>query len=232
MRWALKMLTISSVVVFPLLANSYAVKGVKGTVEVRRGVAEEWKTVHVGDVLRPEDTMRTGKKSSASLAVDGKQLTVPEQTMVDISDFRQMTQEEFLLKLAMENILAVPPRDNGKMTIPRTTVLHGAEVGKESAGSETKVDAGVMQLQGAKLLYDNAYYATSVLKTKETYRLFPGLQLNVDSRLRMASAFEKMKLMNEALAEYSGVMKDQLPVQQQVAVKSAIERIRKTQNRP
>ncbi len=231
MKLASKVFTMCLVVVLPLLANSYVVKAVKGTVEVRRGVAEEWKTVQVGDVLRPEDTMRTGKKSSAAIAVDGKQLAVPEQTMVDISDFRQMTQAEFLLKLAMENILAVPPRDNGTMTIPRTTVLHGAEAGKESAGSVTKVDAGVMQLKGAKLLYDNAYYATSVLKTKETYRLYPDLQSNIDSRIRMASAFEKMKLANEALAEYSGLQKDQLPAQQQATVKSAIERIRKVQNR-
>ena len=230
MKNVLKILTLS-LLVTPLFANTYLVKSIKGTVEVRRGVSEEWKTVKVGDLLRPEDTMRTEKKSSATITAEGKQLLIPEQTMVDISDFRQLTQEEFLLKLAMENILAVPPRDNDKITIPRTTVLHGSDASKEAASGQQRLDSGLMQLQGAKFLYDNAYYATSILKTKEMFRLFPGLEMNVDSRLRMASAFEKMKLVNEALAHYARLMTEQLPVTQQATVASAIERIRKVQNR-
>lgn len=222
---------LTLLIAVPILANTYSVKAVRGTVEVRRGVAEEWRTVKVGDLLRPEDSMRTGKKSSATIAIDGKQLTVPEQTIVDIADFRSMTQEEFLLKLAMENVLAVPPRENGNFAIPRTTVLHGAEPGKESAGTVPKTEMGTMQLQGAKLLYDNSYYATSVLKTKETFRLYPDLGSNVDARVRMAGAFEKMKLTNEAMTEYSGLSKQQLSNSQQSLVHSGIERVRKAQGR-
>jgi hypothetical protein len=215
----------------PLLANTYAVKAVRGAVEVRRGVAEEWKAVKAGDLLRPEDSMRTGKKSSATIAIDGRQLTVPEQTIVDIADFRSMTQEEFLLKLAMENVLAVPQREKGNIAIPRTTVLHGAEMGKESAGAVPGAEFGPMQLQGAKLLYENSFYATSVLKSKETFRLYPDLQANVDARLRVAGAFEKMKLAVEAMTEYSGLTKEKLSPSQQSVVQSGIDRVRKVQGR-
>ncbi len=215
----------------PLLANTYIVKAVRGTVEVRRGVAEEWKSVKAGDLLRPEDSMRTGKRSSATIAIDGRQLTVPEQAIVDIADFRSMTQEEFLLKLAMENVLAVPQRQNGNMAIPRTTVLHGAEMGKATAGETPGAEFGAMQLQGAKLLYENSYYATSVLKTKETFRLYPDQQANIDARLRVAGAFEKMKLANEAMTEYSGLTKETLSTSQQSVVQSGIDRVRKSQAR-
>src|SRR3989339_1497505 len=92
----------------PVLANDFTVKTVRGTVEVRRGVNEEWKKLKAGDILKPEDTMRTGKSAAATIESVNKTLSVPELTMIDISDVRNLTQEEFLLKLAMENILAVP----------------------------------------------------------------------------------------------------------------------------
>jgi len=226
-----RLLNVMALMVFalPLLANEYTVKEVKGTVEVRRGVSEEWKALQEGDLLRPEDTIRTGKKSSARIVVDGKQLRIPEGIMVDISDFRQMSQEEFLLKLAMENILAVPPREDGSIAIPRTTVIHGTEA-KETTDEQVKVEPGIMQLQGAKLLYENQFYATSVLKTKATFRVYPSLQANVDARMRVANAFETMKLTNEALTEYSRMLSEELSAQQKTTVQKSVERIRNTQN--
>ena len=211
-----------------LLANDVTVKELKGTVEIRRGISEEWKALQAGEMLRPEDTIRTGKNASVRVLVDGKQLRVPENTMVDISDFRHMGQEEFLLKLAMENILAVPPREDGSLTIPRTTVIHGTDA-RESSNEQLGTGAGLMQLQGAKLLYENSFHATSILKAKETFRLYPDLQTNIDARMRIATSFETMKLSNEALTEYSGLLGEQLPDLQKRAVQKAIERIRSAQ---
>jgi hypothetical protein len=214
----------------PALANDFTVKSVKGSVEVRRDVLEEWKPVRAGDILRPEDTMRTGKKSSAVLTAEKGQITIPEMTMVDMADFRQMTQEEFLLKLAMENILAVPPRQNNGITIPQTTVLHGSNVGKAASESELGVESGIMQLQGAKLLFDNSFYATSILKTKETLRLYPSLQSNIDPRFRVAQAFEKMKLSQEATNEYAALLSEKLTPAQRTSIQSSLDRLRKGQD--
>lgn len=223
-------LLVLMVVAIPLWASTYVVKSVKGTVEVRRGVSEEWKAIKAGDQLKPEDTMRTGKQSSATIQLDGKQLTIPAQTMVDLSDFRQMSQEEFLLKLAMENILAVPPREDGTIATPRTTILHGTDAGKENASTQQRIELGLMQLQGAKLLYDNAFYATSILKTKETFRLYPDLQERIDARLRVAAAFERMKLTKQAIEEYASLLGQKLSPEHQKTVQSSLERLRKTQS--
>lgn len=223
-------LLVLMVMAVPLWASTYVVKSVKGTVEVRRGVSEEWKAVKAGEQLKPEDTMRTGKQSSATIQFDGKQVTIPALTMVDMSDFRQMNQEEFLLKLAMENILAVPPRENGTMATPRTTILHGTDAGKENADTQQRIEMGLMQLQGAKLLYDNSFYATSILKTKETFRLYPGLQERVDARLRVATAFERMKLTKQAIEEYTLLLGEKLSSEQRETVQSSLQRLRKTQS--
>jgi hypothetical protein len=231
MNRLIRIVVVALLLPLPLMASTYVVKAVKGMVEVRHGVSEEWRALKGGELLKPEDTMRTGKKSSATITLDGKTLTIPEQTMVDLSDFRQMTQEEFLLKLAMENILAVPPRENGPMAIPRTTILHGSEVEREKASGMPNTEEGIMQLQGAKLLYDHAYYATSILKTKETLRLFPDLQGDTNARLRMARAFEQLKLTNEALAEYSTLLNETLPETQRALIQSSIQRLRALQSR-
>lgn len=211
----------------PVLANDFTVKTVRGTVEVRRGVNEEWKKLKAGDILKPEDTMRTGKSAAATIESVNKTLSVPELTMIDISDVRNLTQEEFLLKLAMENILAVPEREENETILPSTTVLRGSNKEKEFGGDVRPLEVGTMQLQGARVLFDNAFFGTSILKTKETFRTYPELKSNYDARILTAQAFEKMRLTNEAVAEYALLAKEHLTPAQQKVVQGSIGRLKR-----
>ena len=43
------------------------VKSIRGDVSVRRGVTESWVSVKAGEMLRPDDTFRTGKNGSATI---------------------------------------------------------------------------------------------------------------------------------------------------------------------
>jgi hypothetical protein len=212
--------------VLPLLAADFTVKAVKGTVEVRRGVMEEWRKVKVGDLLKPEDSMRTGPGASATIEMDKRKLVVPELTILDISDVRQLSQEDFLLKLAMENILAVPPREKDELAIPSATVLHGENKSKTDLAVSTDGKVGEMQLHGARVLYDNTYYATSILKSKETLRTHPEVRSNYDARFTVAMAFEKMKLTKEAITEYSLLSKENLSAPQAKRVQSALDKLK------
>lgn len=211
----------------PVLANDFTVKTVRGTVEVRRGVNEEWKKLKAGDILKPEDTMRTGKSAAATIESVNKTLSVPELTMIDISDVRNLTQEEFLLKLAMENILAVPEREDNETTLPSTTVLRGSNKEKEVLEDARPLEVGTMQLQGARVLFDNAFFGTSILKTKETFRTYPELKSNYDARILTALAFEKMHLTHEAVAEYALLAKENLTPAQQKVVEGSIGRLKR-----
>jgi len=210
----------------PALAKDFSVKAVKGIVEVRRGVSEDWRKVKVGDLLKPEDSMRTGENSSATIETDAKRLTVPPMTMIDLSDVRQLSREDFLLKLAMENILAVPPRDRDEIQIPSAAVLHGANKEKENAPVYTNETVGRMQLQGAKVLFDNAYYATSILKSKATLRSYPELRSDFDARITVALAFEKLNLNNEAVTEYALLGKEDLSAAQMKQVEGSVDRLK------
>jgi hypothetical protein len=220
---------VLSLLVMPLLAADFTVKAVRGAVEVRRGVTEEWRKVRIGDLLKPEDSMRTGPGASATIEMEKRRLVVPELTILDISDVRQLTQEDFLMKLAMENILAVPPREKDELAIPSATVLHGESKAKSDLAVSSDSKVGEMQLHGARVLYDNSYYATSILKSKETLRTHPEVRTNYDARLTVAMAFEKMKLTKEAITEYSVLSREDLPAPQAKKVQNALENLKRAQ---
>ena len=228
MRIRILWFAMLSLLVLPLLAADFTVKAVKGTVEVRRGVMEEWRKAKVGDLLKPEDSMRTGPGASATIEIDKRKLMVPELTILDISDVRQLSQEDFLLKLAMENILAVPPREKDEIAIPSATVLHGENKSKTDLPVSTDGKVGEMQLHGARVLYDNSYYATSILKSKETLRTHPEVRSDYDARFTVAMAFEKMKLTREAITEYSLLSKENLPALQAKKVQSALDKLKQS----
>lgn len=228
MRYRMLCLSLICLVTAPALAKDFTVKAFKGIVEVRRGVSEEWRKVKVGDLLKPEDSMRTGENSSAIVETESRRMTVPPMTIIDFSDVRQLSREDFLLQLAMENILAVPPRDRDDLTIPSAAVLHGADKEKENAPVYSNETVGRMQLQGAKVLFDNAYYATSILKSKATLRSYPELRSDFDARITVALAFEKLKLNSEAITEYSLLGKEDLPAARIKQVQAALERLKST----
>jgi hypothetical protein len=228
MRTRIVWIILASLLVAPLWAGDFLVKAIKGNVEVRRGVMEDWKKVKIGDLLKPEDSMRIGPGSSVTIEIDKRRLTVPEMTILDISDIRQLTQEDFLMKLAMQNILAVPPRERDDLSIPSATVLHGKNVSKSDVPAFADGKVGEMQLHGARVLFDNSYFATSILKSKETLRTHPELKTNFDARMTVATAFEKMKLTKEAITEYSMLAKEDLPTAQAKRVQGALDKLKKS----
>lgn len=130
------------------------------------------------------------------------------------------------MKLAMENILAVPPREKDDLSIPSATVLHGDNKSKTDLTAVTDGKVGEMQLHGARVLFDNSYYATSILKSKETLRTHPEVRSNYDARLTVAMAFEKMKLTKEAITEYSVLSKENLSAPQSKKVQNALDKLK------
>lgn len=214
MRIVLMMLSVC--LVSRSMATDFVVRKVSGDVSVRHGVAEEWTTVKPGDVLRPHDTMKTGKKASAVLAEvleDGKDgrksgkpraLSLPEEVIVDLSDIREISQEELMLKLAMEKVRSSPYQwKKDELNIPNTTVIHGGQ-GRLSLSPrrENEMEEGVYQLNGTKVLYENGLYPSCVLRMMYVFRLYPALGESFENRLLVAEALDKSNLDGEALSEY------------------------------
>ena len=205
------------------------VSAMKGDVYVRHNVKEEWVRVAVGDILKPEDSMKLDKKSSATILIDGKnKLVIPELVIIDLSDLRSLTQDELLLKLAMEKVRNVPAkRDGGGLHIEKITTMHGTNKAETTTPSSIVSQTATLQLNGTRVLYDEGFYATCVLKTKEIFRQHPEMLTVYDVRIMVAGALEKVKLDGEALSEYLSIPTANLSPKQRSLVEEKIAQLKK-----
>jgi hypothetical protein len=216
-------------------AESIIIQHADGEVSVRHGVAEVWNKVVPGDVLRPNDTMRTGKGGNVVLLVQwgtaatSKKMSLPPHVIVDMSDIRDLTQEELMLKLTMEKVRGSSYQwKNDGMVIPDAAVVHGANNATAAPLSENDIQTGRLQLNGVRVLYENGFFASCVLRAMEVFRLYPALGSSFEHRLMLAEAMEKANLRGEALSEYGAVSRlEGLTSGQQVQVQGRIQTLRK-----
>jgi hypothetical protein len=196
-----------------LTAGTIVVHRVQGDVSVRHGVTEVWTKVAVGDVLRPDDTMKTGRKGSAVLVANAvtenvpgqKTISLPAEVIVDISDIRDLSQEELMLKLTMEKVRSSSYQWKMEdLHIPAAAAVHGTDRSPESLG-ESDAAMGTLQLNGARVLFDNGFFATCALKGMEVFRRCPSLAADFKSRLMVAESLEKAELRGEAISEYGAL---------------------------
>jgi hypothetical protein len=218
-------------------AGDIIVQKARGEVSVRHGVTEVWVKVSSGDVLRPDDTMKTGKKGSAVIVVPvqsgatgtAKTIRLPGEVIVDLSDVRDLTQEELMLKLTMEKVRASSYQwKSDDLRIPSAAVVHGTDRSSDQPLRESDPATGVLQLNGAHVLFQNGFYATCALKGMEVFRLYPPLGKQFSSRMMVAEALEKANLRGEAVNEYAAIAKlDVITPSQQALLHARIEALRK-----
>jgi hypothetical protein len=216
-------------------AESITIQRAEGEVSVRHGVAEVWNTVAAGDLLRPNDTMRTGMGGNAVLLVHldtdtaPKRITLPPHVIVDMSDIRDLTQEELMLKLTMEQVRGSSYQwKNDGMWIPDAAVVHGANAAGSGPVSENNIQTGRLQLNGVRVLYENGFFASCVLRAMEVFRLYPALGGSFEHRLMLAESMEKANLRGEAIAEYGAVSRlENLTPGQRQQVQNKLQTLRR-----
>ena len=213
------------------------IQRLRGDVTVRHGVTDVWASVAVGDALRPDDSMKIGKNGTAVLALsmskDGtpsvRRISLPPEVIVDISDIRTLTPEELMLKLTMEKVRASSYRwREDELHIPNTSVVHGRNEEVSPASRENDPRTGELQINGARVLFDNGFYSTCALKTMELFRLYPPLGTKFENRLMMADALSRAALRSEALTEYSDLSRlEGLTAKQKAVVDKRIAELKK-----
>jgi hypothetical protein len=203
----------------------------QGEVTVRAGVTETWKKATAGEALNPDATLKTGKQSSALIVLssNSKKISLPPEVMVDISDIRELTQEELMLKLTMEKVRSSSYEwKNKEMNIPNTTVVHGPPKDQKVALVETNSEDGILQMNGTRVLYENGFYPTSALKALDVMRRYPTLGGKFENRLLVAQALEKSNLKSEALNAYVNLsLALDITKEQREALQSKIALLRK-----
>jgi hypothetical protein len=213
-----------------LRADDIIVQRLQGEVAVRHGVTEAWTKIAIGDVLKPDDTMKTGKKSSAVISVgNAKRISIPPEVIVDASDFRTLTQDELMLKLTMEKVRSTSYQwKNDELNLPNTTAVHGPDKSTSTPLLENDLQNGALQMNGARLLFDNSYFSTCALRGLEIFRLYPPMGEKFENRFLVAQSLEKANLRGEALNHYTALsaMEGLTPEQKEI-VKGKMAQLRK-----
>jgi len=209
------------------------VQSTRGEVSVRHGVTEGWMPVGAGDLLRPHDSMRTGGTGAAVLSVamaaGTKTITLPSEVIVDMSDIRNLSQEELMLKLTMEKVRGSTYQWNeSDPAIPNAGVIHGSQKRSSRELTENEPMTGRMQLNGARVLFENGFFPTCVLRSMEVFRLYPDLSKSFEDRLMVAQALERAQLNGEALSEYGAIAGlEGLTAEQHTLVRERMHSLRK-----
>lgn len=209
------------------------VQSARGEVSVRHGVTESWSPVRAGDLLRPHDSMRTGGTGAAVLSVPlatgTKTINLPSEVIVDMSDIRNLTQEELMLKLAMEKVRGSDYRWNeSDPAIPNAGVIHGSRKGPASGLTANELRTGRMQLNGARVLFENGFFSTCVLRSMEVFRMCPELSNSFEDRMMVAQALEQARLRGEALSEYGAIASlEGITAKQRTLVQEQMQALRK-----
>ena len=183
------------------------VETARGNVRARHGVTESWIAVAPGDVLKPNDSIRTGEGSQAVIRVEGegpaRTIRLPAEVIVELSDIRELTQEELMLKLTMEKVRMAPSDwKTDELGVPGAAVVHGSDQSSEEPLAENDLATGKLQMNGVRVLFDNMLYSTCILRGMEVFRQYPPLAASVPNRMMVADALVRTGLTGEAMAEY------------------------------
>ncbi|MCK5573214.1 MAG: hypothetical protein KAJ12_10655 [Bacteroidetes bacterium] len=208
------MIVVAAAIASTAVCGEITITKAQGDVHVRHGVTEHWTAAVRGDVLRPNDSVRTGEDGSAVLEIGGdgsepsRMISLPAEVIVDMSDIRTLTQEELMLKLSMEKVRSSSYEwKTDELRIPNVAVVHGEESTAGGQLNENDLMTGRLQLNGARVLFANGFFSTCILRAMGVFRHYPLLAGSFDNRLMVADALVRADLRGEALSEYGTIVR-------------------------
>lgn len=179
-------------------AQTYKIEKVSGSVKILDS-NDEWINAKAGIKLSANSIITTEKNSSVSVSGNGISFTLNESSALSVSSLKEMSLDELLLALAMEDMLSAPRKkenQNGK-----TTAVYGTK------GGANKIlisdDFGIKRLNGAVQLSESGLKNSAVITAKEIFRKYPTTKKNSYYRIYFANLLNEAGLYEEAFDEYS-----------------------------
>ncbi len=220
----MKSLIILIVFTSVIFAQNYSASSVNGEVKYRTGTSEEWLNLKDGTVLTKDAFISTGEKSSVKIRSSQTAITINEKSALSVGSIKNMSTDELLLALAMEDMINAP-RNNDKESSGNTATYGNKEDNKVVQAMIN--DFGIKRLNGAVQLARSGMQESAIVFAKETYRKYPDSKMISYYRIFFADILYDKGLYEEALGEYFEIEKLELNEEEKVAVQSKVRSINK-----
>lgn len=182
-----------------------------GDVKIRRGIEETWQKAKTGILLEEIDTIVTGKKSTVSLELEnGKIFVLEENSQLDISDLRTITEKEMMLFLMSRKINKIEPRSNKTpLRVGKVSVVHGESKNNSDQKVEPDLDKNTWEKEtnGAKALFGHELYPNTIVKLNVILSKHPAAGDDYEIFYFLGKSFEAMNKNGQAEDAYKIVLK-------------------------
>ena len=185
---------------------------ISGDAQVRYGLSEAWNPAVAGIVLREIDTILTGETGSVTLILeDGREFVLGPNCILDIGDLRQIVEDELFLFLMSEKVSTLPrATEKRKIRIGNVSSPHAGKIDIDSSAVNSDSAAAgswfEREVNGARALYDQAYYSNAVIKMHKLIQKYSPLRDCSQVYIYMARAFEFLKMPGQAADTYQAIL--------------------------
>ena len=207
-------------------SQTYKIEKVTGSVKILDSM-DKWIEPKEGIVLSPNSILVTEANSSVKLTGYGISFTLKELSALSISSLKQMTLDELLLALAMEDMMNAPrKKENNPAGRDKTTAVYGTKEGAVEKIISSN-DFGLQRLNGAFQLAENGFKESAVITSKEIFRKYPETKKKADSRIYFANLLYEFGLYEEVYDEFNSIKELKLSDKERSEVENKISLLNK-----
>lgn len=177
-----------------------------GDVQVRYALDEKWHKAAVGDVLKDIDTIFNGENASSTLKLDdGTTFRLGPNSVLDISDLREILEKEMFLFLMSKKVDKIEHKNiKTELRVGNVSVIHGSDVKENNPASIADFQKAWSQkeINGAQALYEHNFFSNSIIKLHNILSRYDTLANREVIYLYMAKGFEALDKKGQAIDAY------------------------------
>jgi len=208
-----------------MFAQEYTVTKINGDVKHLSGGNENWVELKTGETIEQDAVISTGNNSSITLKGNNQHFTLIESSAISVSSIKEMSTDELLLALAMEDIINAPNNNgNGKSG---NTAVYGTDESSKDKLEMAAGEFGIKRLNGAMQLAASDMKESAVVVARETFRKYPDTKSLSSYRIFFAEILFEKGLYNEAFEEFNEIAELELSDKEKLKVDEKTETIKK-----
>ena len=208
-----------------MFGQEYTATKVNGNVKYLSGGNENWVELKAGETIKQGAVLSTGSNSSITLRGNNLHFTLSESSAISVSSIKEMSTDELLLALAMEDIINAPKNNgNGKSG---NTAVYGTDENSNDKLEFATDEFGIKRLNGAMQLAKSDMKESAVVVARETFRKYPDTKLLSSYKIFFADILFEKGLYNEAFEEFNEIAELDLNDEEKLKVDEKTETIKK-----